>query len=101
MHIKNVRDNSDFYRFLFEISCLSSHSKKAYNEFIICQDKVIDAIKDWLVDALDKWIVHFKLGKAKHIAKILLYATDEVAFHMIDRPNTINDKEYGMNLETL
>jgi hypothetical protein len=54
-----------------------------------------------LEDALDKWIVHFKLGKAKHIAKILLYATDEVAFHMIDRPNTINDKEYGMNLETL
>ena len=45
MHIKNVLDNSDFYRFLFEISCFSSHSKKAYNEFIICQDKVIDAIK--------------------------------------------------------
>jgi hypothetical protein len=72
-----------------------------YDEFIICQDKVIDTIKDWLVDALDKWIVHFKLGNAKHIAKILLYATDEVAFHMIDRPNTINDKEIWNELGTI
>ncbi len=83
------------------MSCLSSHSKKVYDEFIICQDKVIDAIKDWLVDALDKWIVHFKLGKAKHIAKILLYATDEVAFHMIDIPNTINDKGIWDELGTI
>ena len=34
----------------------------------------------------------FKPGKAKYIAKILLYVTDGVAFPMIDRPNTINDK---------
>src|SRR4051794_34719688 len=92
MHIKNVRDNPDFYRFLFEMSCLSNHSKKMYDEFIICQDKVIDAIVNWLEDALDKWIVYFKLGKAKYTAKILLYVKDGVAFLMIDRPNTINDK---------
>jgi hypothetical protein len=92
MHIKKACKNPDFYRFLFEMSCLSSHSKKVYNEFIICQDKVIDAIVNWLEDALDKGIVHFKPGKAKYIAKIMLYVTDGVAFHMIDRPNTINDK---------
>ena len=63
-----------------------------YDEFIICQDKVIDAIINWLEDALDKGIVRFKPGKAKYIAKILLYVTDGVAFHMTDRPNTINDK---------
>jgi hypothetical protein len=92
MHIKKVRDNPDFYRFLFEMSCLSRHSKKAYDEFIICQDKVIDAIVNWLEDALYKGMIHFKPGKAKYIAKILLYVTDGVAFHMIVRPNTINDK---------
>src|SRR3954451_10513370 len=53
MHIKKVRDNPDFYRFLFEMSCLSNHSKKMYDEFIICQDKVIDSIVNWLEDALD------------------------------------------------
>ena len=51
-----------------------------YDEFIICQDKVIDAIINWWEDALDKGIVRFKLGKAKYIAKILLYVTDEVCF---------------------
>ena len=54
MHIKKARDNPDFYRFLFEMSYLSSHNKKVYDEFIICQDKVIDAIVNWLEDALDK-----------------------------------------------
>jgi AcrR family transcriptional regulator len=92
MHKENVHDNPNFYRFLFEISCLSRRSKKVYDEFIICQDKVIDAIINWLKDASDKGIINFKQGKAEHIAKILLYITDGVAFHMIDRPNTINDK---------
>ena len=90
-----------FIVFYLKCHVLSSHSKKVYNEFIICQDKVIDAIKNWLVDALDKWIVHFKLGKAKHIAKILLYVTDEVAFHMINIPNTINDKGIWDELGTI
>jgi len=63
-----------------------------YDEFIICQDKVIDAIANWLEDVLYKGIVHFKPGEAKYIAKILLYVTDGVAFPMINRPNTINDK---------
>jgi len=31
-----------------------------YDEFIICQDKVIDAIVNWLEDVLYKGIVHFK-----------------------------------------
>ncbi len=51
-----------------------------YNEFIICQDKVIDAIINWWEDALDKGIIRFKPGKAKYIAKILLYVTDGVCF---------------------
>jgi AcrR family transcriptional regulator len=89
MYKKNVHDNYDFYRFLFDISCLSRRSKKVYHEFIICQDKVIDAIVYWLEDALDNGFVNFKLGKAEYIANILLYIKDGVAFHMIDRPNTI------------
>ena len=33
MHKKNIGETPDFYRFLFEISCLSRRSKKVYDEF--------------------------------------------------------------------
>ena len=101
MHKVNVRDNPNFYRFLFEMSCLSRRSTKINDEFIICQDKVIDAIINWLKDASEKGIIHIKTERAKYIAKILLYITDGVAFHMIDRPDTINDKEMWNELKKI
>jgi hypothetical protein len=91
MHKKNIKDNPDFYRFLFEISCLSRRSKKVYDEFIICQDKVIDAIKDWLKNACNKNIIMIHEEKLESIAKILLYIDVGIAFHLVDRPNKIND----------
>lgn len=91
MHKKNIKETPDFYRFLFEISCLSRRSKKVYDEFIICQDKVIQAIKDWLENACNKNIIRIRAEKIESIAEILLYISDGIAFHLIDRPNKIND----------
>ncbi len=92
IHKKNIRDTPDFYRFLFEMSCLSRRSKKVYDEFIICQDKVINAIKDWLENASLQGIVNIKSGKTESIAEVLLYITDGVAFHMIDRPDKMDNE---------
>jgi AcrR family transcriptional regulator len=89
---KNIRDTPEFYRFLFEMSCHSRRSKKVYDEFVICQDKVINAIKNWLEDAYSQGIINIKPEKAESIAQTLLYLTDGVAFHMVDRPNKINDQ---------
>lgn len=90
---KNIRDTPEFYRFLFEMSCLSRRSKKVYDEFIICQDKVINAIKNWLENAYSQGIINIKPEKAESIAATLLYLTDGVAFHMVDRPNKIENQE--------
>jgi AcrR family transcriptional regulator len=90
---KNIRDTPEFYRFLFEMSCHSRRSKKVYDEFVICQDKVINAIKNWLEDAYSQGIINIKPEKAESIAQTLLYLTDGVAFHMVDRPNKINDQQ--------
>jgi AcrR family transcriptional regulator len=89
---KNIRDTPEFYRFLFEMSCHSRRSKKVYDEFVICQDKVINAIKNWLEDAYSQGIINIKPEKAESIAQTMLYLTDGVAFHMVDRPNKINDQ---------
>ena len=56
----------------FEMSCLSRRSKKIYDEFIICQDKVVDAIVNWLKDALNKGIVNFKQGNSRIYCKYLI-----------------------------
>jgi AcrR family transcriptional regulator len=90
---KNIRDTPEFYRFLFEMSCHSRRSKKVYDEFITCQDKVINAIKNWLENAYSQGIINIKLEKAESIAETLLYITDGVAFHMVDRPNKIENQE--------
>ena len=91
MHKKNLEETPDFYRFLFEISCLSRRSKKVNDEFIICQDKVIHAIKDWLENACNENIIQIRAEKIESIAEILLYISDGIAFHLVNRPNKISD----------
>ncbi len=101
MHKKNIGEIPDFYRFLFEISCLSRRSKKVYDEFIICQDKVIHAIKDWLENACNKNIIRIQAEKIESIAEILLYISDGIAFHLVDRPNKINDIHIWNNFKKI
>ncbi len=101
MHKKNIRETPDFYRFLFEISCLSRRSKKVYDEFIICQDKVIHAIKDWLQNACNENIIKIRAEKRESIAEILLYISDGIAFHLIDRPNKTNDTHMWNNFKEI
>ena len=91
MHKKNIGETPEFYRFLFEISCLSRRSKKVYDEFNVCQDKVIHAIKEWLENACKENIIRIRAEKIESIAEILLYITDGIAFHLVDRPNKINN----------
>ena len=101
MHKKNLEETPDFYRFLFEISCLSRRSKKVNDEFIICQDKVIHAIKDWLENACNENIIQIRVEKIESIAEILLYISDGIAFHLIDRPNKINDIHMWNNFKKI
>jgi TetR/AcrR family transcriptional regulator, fatty acid metabolism regulator protein len=101
MHKKNIRETPDFYRFLFEISCLSRRSKKVYDEFIICQDKVIHAIKDWLQNACNENIIKIRAENRESIAEILLYMSDGIAFHLIDRPNKTNDTHMWNNFKEI
>jgi AcrR family transcriptional regulator len=101
MHKKNIEERPDFYRFLFEISCLSRRSKKVYDEFIICQDKVIHAIKDWLQNACNENIIRIQKEKVESIAEILLYMSDGIAFHLIDRPNKLKDAQMWNNFKKI
>ncbi|MGN6348088.1 MAG: TetR/AcrR family transcriptional regulator [Candidatus Nitrosocosmicus sp.] len=101
MHKKNIGERPDFYRFLFEISCLSRRSKKVYDEFIICQDKVIHAIKEWLQNAHNNEIIKIQVEKIESIAEILLYMSDGIAFHLIDRPNKLKDAQMWNNFKKI
>jgi hypothetical protein len=101
MHKKNIEETPDFYRFLFEMSCLSRRSKKVNDEFIICQDKVIDAIKGWLKNACKENIIRIQEEKIESIAEILLYISDGIAFHLVNRPNKINDNHIWNNFKKI
>ena len=101
MHKKNLEETPDFYRFLFEISCLSRRSKKVNEEFIICQDKVIHAIKDWLENACNENIIQIRAEKIESIAEILLYISDGIAFHLVNRPNKISDIHMWNNFKKI
>ena len=89
---KNIHENPDFYSFLYEMWCVSRRSKKIKKEFMICQDKVITAIKQWLENASRQGIIKTNLNDLEVLARLLLAITDGLAFQLIDYPEKLNDK---------
>jgi hypothetical protein len=89
---KNIHENPDFYSFLYEMWCVSRRSKKIKKEFMICQDKVITAIKQWLENASRQGIIKTNLNDLEVLARLLLAITDGLAFQLIDHPEKLNDK---------
>ena len=89
---KNIHENPDFYSFLYEMWCVSRRSKKIKKEFMICQDKVITAIKQWLENASRQGIIKTNLNDLEVLARLLLAITDGLAFQLIDHSEKLNDK---------
>jgi AcrR family transcriptional regulator len=93
VHKKNIRENSDFYGFLFEMWCVSRRSKKIRKEFMTCQDKVITAIKKWLENASRQAIIKTNPDEPEALARLLLATTDGLVFELIDHPEKVIDKK--------
>jgi hypothetical protein len=72
-----------------------------YDEFIVCQDKIIHAIKDWFQNAYSSDIIKIQVDKIESIAEILLYMSDGIAFHLIDRPNKLKDAQMWNNFKKI
>ena len=93
LHKRNLSKYADFYRFLFEMWCISRRSKRIRKEFTNCQEKVLSAIKGWLENASDQGIIKINSGQSEAIAQLLMAITDGTAFELIDHPEKLDDKK--------
>jgi AcrR family transcriptional regulator len=101
VHKKNILQNSDSYSFLFEMWCASRRSRKIKKEFVACEDKVVNAIKEWLETASKEGIIKVNLNDSENLAILLLGITNGSAFHLIDHPEMLNDKKIWTQLRTM
>ena len=92
VHKNNIRENSDFFSFLYEMWCVGRRSKKIKREFMNCQDKVIAAIKEWLENAAGQGTIKINVAESEALSRALLAITDGMAFELIDHPEKLNNK---------
>ena len=92
VHKNNIRENSDFYSFLYEMWCVGIRSKKIKREFMNCQNKVIAAIKEWLENAARQGIIKINVAESEALSGALLAITDGMALELVDHPQKLNDK---------
>ena len=92
VHKNNIRENSDFYSFLYEMWCVGRRSKKIKREFMNCQNKVIAAIKEWLENAARQGIIKINVAESEALSTALLGITDGMALELVDHPQKLNDK---------
>jgi hypothetical protein len=65
--------------------CVGRRSKKIKKELMNCQDIVIAAIKEWLLNAY--------FSESEALSGTLLGITDGMAFEPIDHPEKLNDED--------
>jgi AcrR family transcriptional regulator len=92
VHKNNIRENSDFYSFLYEMWCVGRRSKKIKREFMNCQNKVIAAIKEWLENAARQGIIKINVAESEVLSRALLAITDGMALELVDHHEKLNDK---------
>jgi AcrR family transcriptional regulator len=101
IHKKNISQNSEFYSFLFEMWCAGRRSRKIKKEFIACQGKVTNAIREWLETASKQGILKINLNESETLAMLLLGIADGTAFELIDHPEKLNDKKTWLSLKKM
>ena len=72
VHKKNILQNSEVSGFLFEMWCASRRSRKIKKEFVVCEDKVVNAIKEWLETASKQGIIKVNLNDSENLVIFLL-----------------------------
>ena len=101
-YVKNLQEHPDFYAFLFEMWCASRRSKKIKNELVDCIRKVVDTIKELLVNAGENGGLKFNPHESNEISKALLALSDGIAFHLlINQSENLKDKKFWLPVRNM
>lgn len=99
---KNLRENPDFYAFLFEMWCASRRNKRIKKELNKCLQKVTGAIEESLEDVARDGIINFDSNGANRTAATILALSDGIAFQLlIDESPNLEDMKYWSVIKTM
>ncbi|HEY7109626.1 MAG TPA: TetR/AcrR family transcriptional regulator [Nitrososphaeraceae archaeon] len=92
---KNLRENPDFYAFLFEMWCASRRSKRIKKELMNCMVKVVAEIEEALKISANKGIFDFNSKIGPKGAAAILALCDGIAFQLLlVGSQSLDDFEY-------
>jgi TetR/AcrR family fatty acid metabolism transcriptional regulator len=99
---KNLRENPDFYAFLFEMWCASRRNKRIKKELNNCLQKVTGAIEESLEGVARDGIINFDSHGANRTAATILALSDGIAFQLlIDESPNLEDMKYWSVIKTM
>jgi TetR/AcrR family fatty acid metabolism transcriptional regulator len=99
---KNIRENPDFYAFLFEMWCASRRNKRIKKELNNCLQKVTGAIEESLEGVARDGIINFDSHGANRTAATILALSDGIAFQLlIDESPNLEDMKYWSVIKTM
>ena len=97
--IVSLKENPDFYAFLFEMWCASRRSNKIKNELIICSAKVIKSIKKVLDESIENGRLKISTKNTEEMSKVLLALFNGIAFEMLMDPSrNLEDRKYWIQV---
>lgn len=99
---KNLRENPDFYAFLFEMWCASRRNKKIRKELNNCILKVVTAIEDALDNTAKGGMINVNSHGANKTAAAMLALSDGIAFQLlIDESRNLEDMKYWSVIKSM
>lgn len=92
---KNLRENPDFYGFLFEMWCASRRSKRIKKELTNCMVRVITEIEETLKASVNKGVIDFDPIGGNKVSAAILALYDGIAFQLLlNDSSNLDDTEY-------
>jgi AcrR family transcriptional regulator len=99
---KNLRENPDFYAFLFEMWCASRRNKKIRKELNNCILKVVTAIEEALDNTAKDGMINVNSHGANKTAAAMLALSDGIAFQLlIDESRKLEDMKYWSVIKSM
>lgn len=99
---KNLRENPDFYAFLFEMWCASRRNKKIRKELNNCILKVVTAIEEALDNTAKDGMINVNSHGANKTAAAMLALSDGIAFQLlIDESRNLEDMKYWSVIKSM
>lgn len=99
--IQSLKENPEFFAFLFEMWCASRRSDKIKNELIICSDKVTKSIKKVLDEAIQNGLLKVDIRNTEEMSKVLLALFNGIAFEKLMHSKDLDNGPYWIQVRNM